>query len=117
MARRLHDALSAEPTEVNVVPDAAHLAGGAAGKRLRQQIVPACGLASSANAGKAAVSPAPGSTQVGLKVEHETLDESVDGMFGESGCGLRVKGILRDASVGRYEKVDIGTLVYIHGAS
>ena len=82
-------------------------------RRLRQQIVPAAGAVpaawSTTSSSLGALHRTPGSTQVGLSVAHE-LDPSIDKIvFGGSGCVLRVTDVLHNCSVGRYERVEIGT--------
>lgn len=89
-------------------------------RRLRQQIVPAPGAVPATNrstwSAKSSLVGAwhrtAGSTQVGLTVAHEESSRvpAIDNVvFGGSGCGLRVKDVLHNCSVGRYERIEIGT--------
>lgn len=87
----------------------AHAAGGDGRRQARQQIVPTARLPAAAWSQKRQASKALGSTQVGLLVTCEDLDASLDyaGFWGE-GCGLRIRSIFQDLSVGRFEKVEVG---------
>jgi hypothetical protein len=87
----------------------AQAAGGDGRRQARQQIVPTARLPAAAWSEKRQASKALGSTQVGLMVTCEDLDASLDyaGFWGE-GCGLRIRSIFQDLSVGRFEKVEVG---------
>jgi hypothetical protein len=124
MCRRAHDASAWEACDASeAAPQmSARVSSQASGEgRVRQQIVPSpksgplpgAFAAARAQFHARSIRGAPraeASTQVGLTVAHEAdliLHED-DFILGSSGCGLRVKAVLHNCSVGRYERVEPG---------